>query len=291
MNNTYQIESRQKIVNDVINNSTSKQMFSFGKSKRFLRRYSQDFKTEKYYDIPSSRSNRMASFGYGKKYDIISMTEGTGDNIKYNKAPYYTFYNSKDSKHYTSPKYSFGTRNYNFNPMKKNATPGPGRYATRSKLGYGVPKYSFRKKLENEMNKSLYGYIPGPGKYPIIGMSSKGKYPLSNYENTKQVGWSLSKTPKFFTCNKDNVPGAGKYEIKDLMKGDGKQINSKFKGGTAYSMGIKFRSIFEIKVDDKYPTPGPGQYDTFSEFTMYKSEKNDGGRSSTQNNWKSKTQY
>ena len=50
MNHHYQIESRQKIVNDVINNSTSKQMFSFGKSKRFLRRYSQDFKTEKYYD-------------------------------------------------------------------------------------------------------------------------------------------------------------------------------------------------------------------------------------------------
>jgi hypothetical protein len=285
----YQIEARQKIVNDVINTSTSKQMFSFGKAKRFGRRYSQDFKTEKFYDIPSSRSHRMTSFGYGKKYDIITMTEGTGDNIKYNKAPYYTFYNSKDSKHYTSPKYSFGSRNYNLNPMR-NTTPGPGKYITSRKLGYGAPKYSFRKKLENEINKSLYEYIPGPGKYRLIEMSNKGKYPLSNYENTKQVGWSLSKTPKFFTVGKDNFPGAGKYEIKDLMKGDGKQINSKYKGGTAYSMGLKFKSIFDLKVNDKYPSPGPGQYDTFSEFTMFKTEKNDGG-SLTQRSWKSKTQY
>ena len=286
MNNTYQIESRQKIVNDPINSSTSKQMFSFGKAPRFQRRHSQDFKSQEYYNIPSSRSHRMASFGYGRKYDIIRMTPGNETSYKLNNAPYYIT-NFKDSKHYSSPKYSFGLRNYHI--INKNNTPGPAKYLTRTNLGSGVPKYSFRKKLIKE-NYTNENYVPGPGKYPIIGMNNKGKYPLSNFQNTKQVGWSLSKTPKFFTVNKDNTPGAGKYEVKGLMKGDGKVNNSKYKGGNAYSMGIKFRSIFDLKIDTNYPSPGPGQYDTFSEFTMYKSYKNDprneGRYALTQSNWK-----
>ena len=56
-----EIEPRQKIVDDMINHSSSKQMYSFPKAKRFPRRYSLDFKSQSYYNLPSELSKRKTS--------------------------------------------------------------------------------------------------------------------------------------------------------------------------------------------------------------------------------------
>ena len=277
-----EIEPRQKIVDDMINHSSSKQMYSFPKAKRFPRRYSLDFKSQSYYNLPSELSKRKTSLGFGKKYNIIQMSPNN-ENALFYISRYYSFSNFKLSKFYESPKYSFGLKNYNIDPLKKNTNPGPNKYYIRNKLGTGVPKYSFRKKLiyyNYNNNKNI-----GPGKYKNIQMNDKGKYPLSQFENIKQVGWSLSKTPKFFSINKNNFPGVGKYDIKNLMKGDGKNNISKFKSGNCYSMGKKLKSIFDIKIDN---SPGPGSYDTFSEFTMF---KNDNKFNKNQSNFRDSKTY
>ena len=76
-----EIEPRQKIVDDMINHSSSKQMYSFPKAKRFPRRYSLDFKSQSYYNLPSELSKRKTSLGFGKKYNIIQMSPNNEKNV------------------------------------------------------------------------------------------------------------------------------------------------------------------------------------------------------------------
>lgn len=52
-----------------MNNSTSKQMYSFTKEKRFYGNNKAIY-CPKIYDLPNQREMRATSFGYGKKADL-----------------------------------------------------------------------------------------------------------------------------------------------------------------------------------------------------------------------------
>ena len=77
----------QPIHNNLQNKSTSKQMYSFPKAKRFFQFKSYSDRNQAIYNIPESKSQRATSFGYGKKYDITTINWNK-ERLKF-KVPYY----------------------------------------------------------------------------------------------------------------------------------------------------------------------------------------------------------
>ena len=258
----------QRISNYVQNRSTSKQMYTFSKAKRFPTPPSN---APQMYNFPSMLSTRSTSFGYGIKYDITTLNNNK-ERLKI-RVPYYTIPKDKLSHHSSSPKYTFGLSREAFSKvvienqlsMPNILSPGPAVYDTRNKPGHDGPSYSFGEKIIFK-GKGYRLNIPGPGKYDSssIEINKQGKYPISTYSNTKQVNWSKAKEERFFSPKSTRTPGPGKYNIHGLVNGSGKCYNSKFRSGTAKTFGKKLKGVFELNINGD--TPGPGTYSTFSEF-------------------------
>lgn len=270
----------QLVNTNLQNNSSSKQMYSFPRAERFFQLSSNSSRNSKFYNIPSSLSHRSTSFGYGNKYDITTL--GNNQERLKIKAPYYIISRSKVSSVPNSPKYSFGLSRDKFTKclvdgqvsLPTFTSPGPAVYNTREVVGSNTPKYSFREKIRYK-GKGYRLNVPGPGRYSAINMNKDGKYPISKFRNTEQACWSLNKAERFKEKTK-TTPGPGKYDVNGLINGKGSVYNSKFRSGTARSMGLRLRSIFDIS--DKNATPGPGAYSSFSEFGFYKVNNTDSGR-------------
>lgn len=69
------ISTCNQICNAPTNLSPSKQLYSFPKQERFLKRktiqyYTPLFSCDKFYELKNTLSNRAAGFGYGHKYDF-----------------------------------------------------------------------------------------------------------------------------------------------------------------------------------------------------------------------------
>jgi len=241
--------------NNMLNNSKSKQFFSFGKAKRFS---NNNFATEgdSFYDIPSTLSKRGTSFGYGNKVDITLIDNS--EKLKINP-PFYEISKIKDSSHKNSPKYSFGSKNYNLKGINKFITPGP-NYEVSNIFGKESPKYSFH--IRNNYIGDHFN-SPGPGCYESTNLSKNGKYFSSKTRNISTSTWSKSKSPRFA---KIKAATDLSYNLGNLMSGNGKCFNSKYSSSPAKSMGLKLTSIFD---QNKNYNPGPGEYESYSEFINY----------------------
>ena len=64
------------------------------------------------------------------------------------------------------------------------------------------------------------------------------------------------------------TPGANAYTLEEMINGKGRVYNSRFHSPNAKTMSMKFKSSF----DTDSITPGPGAYQTFSEFGIYRSK-------------------
>lgn len=251
------------------NRSYAKQMYSFPHSERFRYSYNSNLK---FYNLPSMLSNRSTSLGYGKKLDITDCDDNK-DRLKLS-APIYDIRTIKKSQNIIFPKYSFGLSREHFGkcvvenqisePYEKS--PGPAVYNVRTKVGDNSPKYSFRPKYIFK-GKGFILNVPGPGNYESYYTTSNGKYVLSKCPNVSQTAWSKSKS-KRWAHKEIDFPGPGKYKIQSLINGKGSIYNSKYRSGTAKTMGKRLKSVFDINKNND--TPGPGAYDTFSEFGFFK---------------------
>ena len=221
----------------IINNSSSKAMYSFPLSERFKKSII-DYSSF-YYDIPSTLNQRKTSIGYGTKSTILLSRRGKTDN-------YYTIPSDINPKS-GSPKYTFGySRDICRKPkcLDETKTPGPSNYFPYKKFGQGGLKYSmsFRYKYKKDPDN-----FPGPGTYEI-----------PNFIN--QQGTKFSKT-KRFNIHDWRYPGPGSYDYENSFKGNGVVYNSRFVSNNAKTIGQKLKWI-----KDKLITPGPGAYECFSEF-------------------------
>ena len=72
----------------------------------------------------------------------------------------------------------------------------------------------------------------------------------------------------YFEMLDPQTPGANAYNMEELMKGTGSIYNSKFKSSTSNTISKRFKD----PVYSKLITPGPGAYQTFSEFGIYRSK-------------------
>ena len=136
-------------------------------------------------------------------------------------------------------------------------TPGPSNYYPRyERFGDNV-KYSMSFRYKYKKDPDNYNF-PGPGTYELPSFNKSGVYSISNFKN--------SQCPKFPEAKRFNdydhkTPGPGAYDYENLVKGNGVIFNSKFVSSNGKTMGKKLKFI-----KNKLITPGPGAYESFSEF-------------------------
>lgn len=80
----------EQIKNSPINNSKSKQAFSFGKGDRFSKKSALSASAGMMYNLPSSFNKRTTSFGYGQRGNFVGNSK--------NAPPYYNIPSDFDQK-------------------------------------------------------------------------------------------------------------------------------------------------------------------------------------------------
>jgi hypothetical protein len=245
-------------LNSLLNNSCTKQAYSFGKALRFKIVDKKD-NFFHFYDIPEKKSTRSTTLGYGKKCNY-SQIIGCGSN-KLMAAPSYF-----DPQKHNAPVYSFGVSR----PKKRKQDESPGPiYNITKKFGEGIPSYIFG--TSGLRNKKLVrsSSLPGPGEYyneRNHGLSVSSSSSLINSANIV-----IGKEKRFMNEKKDRTPGPGQYNVPGLINNTGMiNYNSKYVSIPAKSFLGK-RNEYSIRKQDS--SPGPGSYNFFSIFEGYSKEK------------------
>ena len=236
--------SGEPICNSPLNHSKSKYMYSFSKAQRFPPISNSFGSVYKFYNLPSVRTKRSTSIGYGTKYDFTHDAKS--------KSP--VFYNFKSD---FDPK----------NPRMDRAGPGPAKYNIRKPFGKDAVKYSMRIKFYRSASTENFG-TPGPGSYkPVTKINLNGTYIVSKNENVHPVEFSKDKTERF-NYHYEITPGPSDYRKGSMF---GKIFDSKFRSTNGITMRPKTKIL-----DSRDCYPGPGAYKYFSEFGIY--EKDDSNK-------------
>jgi hypothetical protein len=240
------ISSGEQISNSPLNNSTSKQMYSFPRANRFQQLNKSSSSNTFYYNLPSMIATRTTSLGKGGKYDFTK--EHKGKNASFYNTP-----SDFDAKKPHSPAYSFGISRHYYDKVFYETTkmydknvPGPGKYDYLKPFGSNSLKFSIVGR-PNKLNLSQSDKQPGPGQYPTIAINPSGKYPLSSFKNSSSIIFGQNNAKRFnYTCNliytlfinliDDKNPGPDKYEIKSLIGSGGFIYQSNFKSPNAKSI-------------------------------------------------------
>ena len=242
-------------LNSSLNDSTTKQAYSFGRAVRFKENDKPDIYFH-FYDLPNIRSNRSTTLGYGKKSTSSSLV-GCGSNKLYAAPSYF------DPKKNNSPHYSFGVSR----PTKRRQENSPGPiYNVTKKFGEGKPGYVFGTSgMNNPRRMQRCSSVPGPGAY-----FNEKNHDISFNYNSKLLNTAniiIGREKRFLNKDKDKIPGPGSYNIPNLINETGViNFNSKFMSVPARSF-IGKKSQYKFKKIDS--SPGPGQYNFFSIFEGY----------------------
>ena len=235
-----------------IDNSPSKQKYSFPKAERFPK--ISIYGAMSFYNLPSVRTKRSTTLGYGSRYNFVPKDAE-------NTPACYNYRYGVESKQPYSPKYSFGLGRENIKDnFQDKSIPGPGKYYSPLKsIGKEGPKYSMKGKYYN----SLYGSVdsPGPAAYdPHTKMTSKGVFGIAGYKNVQS--YDFSKGGDRFKYKADKTPGPSEYKNNKSMFGN--IYDSRYKS----TQGIQMTFKHEIK-DSKENYPGPGAYERYGDFYKY----------------------
>lgn len=240
-----------KVGNHQLNNSTSKQLYSFSKSKRFqFKSYSQSDYTM---NLPtrSFLNKRAAGFGYGSKIDFTKVAK--------KDTPCLTKYKIKTKPN--GPYFSFGESRKKMEigsitgPLLKNKNPGPGTYkisSTKSRISY-----SFGSKLNNKLRNSTDVFYNLP-----TSLNSEMQFPNSKWKNYGSNKINPIKTSHSKLKSEDNSIWPY-YDIKTGMSKTGYYFNSKFDNSKSQFFSKSKRNFFKTK---NYNIPPPASYNLFSEF-------------------------
>ena len=254
-----QLLTKRKVI---INTSTSKQMYKFGKEKRF-QNYSKPYDAF-FYDLPSVRDTFTTSLGKGNKYDFYK-------NVLRGKThKYYDIPREFDLSRKNTPQYSFGKgRDVCKKPELKidTGTPGVGSYNLRKNFGDDALKFSIfgREWAHRKISPSNAFITPGPGQYEeSLKTNTSGNYISSLYGNTWKIKFAGPQRFKYATIN---TPGPGTYQMKTMFNRTGFHYTSRYDSMIAKTMSDRPKKFYApIK---KSTTPGPGSYDVFADFCGY----------------------
>ena len=257
-----------------INNSTSKQLFSFSKSERFPMHKSLNnkvsYETKSEFQREGSMGNGRPFFHTSTRFSYYASPNKTGklpSPLHYNLG--HTF-GEKSFK--TNQQYSFGVGRDNMRrifieDIKKkgdNSLPGPGRYnPDKGFQAYGT-NYSMASRLPTEqqcLDKSKK--LPGPGSY--VHSEITGKNLLQSHIKTESK-FSFGKANDRF-----NVPtykiGSPAPNVYKPMNNLNENYNSTFTKAQQTAFGKDKSSIINQHFKLNVKNPGPGQYAAFSDFS------------------------
>ena len=256
--------SGEPICNSPLNHSKSKYMYSFGKAQRFPiinRAYGGSF----FYNLPSMKTKRSTSIGYGTKYDFTR-------DAKSKSPVFYNYKSDFDQKNPSGPRYSFGLGRDRMYKSTDIPGPGPANYNVLKPFGRDGIKYTMRIKYNRSSSMVNIG-SPGPGAYSAVTkINPNGTYIVSKNENVHPVEFSKALILGYDPQNAV-TPGPSDYKKGSMF---GKIFDSKFRS----TNGITMRPKFKI-MDSRDCYPGPGAYKYFSEFGIY--EKDDTKRRNIKN--------
>ena len=228
-----------------INTSTSKQMYKFSKAIRFPS-HKKPYDAF-YYNLPSVKDRFTTTFGYGTKYDFAkNVLKGKTDS-------YYDIPREFDIKRKNSPQYSFGRgRDLCIMPQFK----------IDKALKFSI----FGREWDHRKKSPMNAFItPGPGYYEeVLKTNEKGRYSSSIYENTRQIKFIY---PERYKTVKNNNPPPWAYNLGTMFNRTGMQFTSKFNSTIAKTMSNRPKNFYLPDKTSSYP--GPGTYDSFSDFNGY----------------------
>ena len=254
-----QLLSKRKVG---INTSTSKQMYQFGKERRFAL-YKKPYDAF-FYDLPSVQDRFTTTFGYGRKFDFTK-------NVMKNKThSFYDIPREFDVKRKNTPQFSFGKgRDICKRPELtiESFTPGVGTYNIRKELGSDALKFSiFGREWEHRRLSPSHTFItPGPGHYEEkLKTNENGKYSSSLFTNTRTIKF---KGPEKGKTSSNNNPPPWAYNLGTMFNHTGLQFTSKFDSTIAKTISNRPKDFYSPNKISKFP--GPGTYDTFSDFNGY----------------------
>ncbi len=237
-----------------IDNSPSKQKYSFSKAERFPK--ISVYGAMSFYNLPSVKSERATSFGYGSRYNFVPKNSETTPSC-------YNYCYGVQSRQPYAPKYSFGLGR---ECMKDNSvdtpSPGPGKYYSPLKsMGKDTPKYSIKGKYKNTFYQRTES--PGPAAYdPHTKMNEKGVFSIAGYNNVKSYDFSKGIANRF-DYKIEKTPGPAEYKNNKSMIG--KIADSRFRSTHGIHM------VFRHKKIDRDNYPGPGAYERYGDFYKYPS--------------------
>ena len=241
-----------------IDNSPTKQSYSFSKAPRFPKIRAN---TMKFYDIPQKTCKRAPSFGYGIRYDFAPKKE----NIT--PAPYNCNY-VIGSNHPYAPKYSFGLGRELMKKDYDQKFPGPGRYDyVVNTIGNEGVKYSMKGKYGDLYARNSFS--PGPALYsPLLKINPEGVFPDSKFKNVQSV--DFSKAGARFREKLEITPGPADYKKAGLF---GNIFNSQFKSTHGKPIEGRYKQ-FSFEINNN---PGPGAYECYGDFNTRRFKKNEVG--------------
>jgi len=241
-------------VDVIINSSTSKQMYTFGKANRFdyRNRGNKNFG----YNLPDLTSKRSAGIGYGIKTDFTRVNRDKNDNI-YNLGSDF----DQNNRYGHSPKYTMRPGRdlckLSNNKSDTSSTPGPSSYNPYKPFGSYGPSYSMSFRYGNERNEAKFS--PGPGAYKYESINPEGKYSNGRLCNAPTNKFSSNERFKYKI---DRSPGPGSYNNMALIGKD--IIDSRYKTNVGKTMSFRYGG--KNGLSSSMQTPGPGSYDFFSDF-------------------------
>ena len=191
-----QLYTQEQIVHHVENCSPTKFMYTFNKSPRFPE-IDKRGKSDTIYNIPSSRMNRTAAMGFGRKSDFTK-------NF-YRGTEFISIKRDFDKGNSRGVKYTFGLARDKFErqvvPGYKNFdknVPGPAKYNVIKTIGNNSPYYTLHIICGETQWINRHMKNPGPGTYsPVVRINSEGKYPVSQISNIKANNFGLDKTDRW----------------------------------------------------------------------------------------------
>ena len=244
------------------------------------------------YKIPSTRSSRSTSFGFGNKILSPGKIEGPSPNSyklpsdfdPKRKGQAFSFRCGWEAYRKVFQKEGFQ------NTLKCDPSfPGPGSYKEIQMFGKEGKLITLKSKLKDAPGAKKD--TPGPGAYksastlPGTGISYSSKFKSVNSGGISSTGSRFDNSHKKLAF----VPGPGQYSPKTGLSNTGNYFLSKFKSTGGSSLYKSNRKTLKVPKSDRYG-PGPGSYLLPSDFgylnlnkTVQNKRKN-GARSSQGNN-------
>ncbi len=260
----------EEVHNHQLNDSPTKQQFSFPKARRFRQRtteYCPPRPAHSQYSLPSTFSKKAFTFGSApRKSCLVDNSKGYLE-----VAPPPGAYTPSEHAE-KSPSWSFGGCKKPAIPGTQLSVrymmdiPGPGSYNVLPvDFGKDGHKFSMRMKATPGVNRSQ---TPGPGSYrPKVDINSMGVYFSSNIPNSCAPRISPSYDIVRKIPVQTRAPGPGAYNPKDGLSGDGSYFLSRIPSSQCRTFGRGSRSVSAKRIQ----TPGPGSYRLPSDFGFYDS--------------------